>query len=492
MSHLEDRILNALETIRETEVLAVYGQGARSVRELVGKTGIKAKEVREILDMNNLPTERAEKVLDAFYSGVRSYDGIAEETGLSYSAICLALRGNRLKLPRRENCRTTKNRIKIREAIASGARTKKEIAIATGLSYQAVCNHLGGKVLKSSDSLKEEDLRKVRKAIAGGATTRMEIARVAGLSYPVVIRNIPLAGSRIEHDCYRKLNRELADRLISEGVVSTLAELGRQAGVSGERIRQYMGETGQRGRWKNAQVERREAIGNAVLIALQGKYNRASWAEQNAFEYASGLKRRGVWNSRWDDLVNLFKVYHGAKESGGDVPIEELGERSGFHKMSVSKVLRRTRLKTLCSPIKRVSRKEVERRKENVQQCYGLGLSAADIAHFSGLAERSITTTYKIKGRNCERLPCRGLTYRVASDIYEAMDHGGFSIDDALELTGASGIAVQTALARRAEYSAIIRKALKIFHPSRRKEGKPYLAIDERKKIYGKKGLDLR
>jgi hypothetical protein len=129
------------------------------------------------------------------------------------------------------------------------------------------------------------------------------------------------------------------------------------------------------------------------------------------------------------------------------------------------------------SPVGKETKKRVRQSVKRTQLGY------RDIAHFAGLNHWVVSSNSKdIRLENKRQFAAvvRGrerLSYRQASEIYEARDAGyfeEFGKEQVAELIGISEEAIEVAFDKRKIISGEIVKALDILHPGK-KHKKPYL-----------------
>lgn len=277
-------------------------------------------------------------------------------------------------------------------------------------------------------------------------------------------------------------------------------ELARLWGVTKQAVWNAIKSYGLHEEWKQAkksEKDKRVQVGNLsdminsiagelVVTINHGAYLRTGdgqWAEKMAFAY---LQRHRHSSNSFSKLVEVYSAYKIARDNGKRVSLTDFQELTGIHFTNVGNILRDSSLEPLVRG--RPKRKPVSKEKKDTLKrvaVEGTQLSAADVAYFLDVPEFVALKNLKAYGAmfsgGCRsKIGIRGsrsgrqLTYRVASEIYEAIDIG-FSVEEAAYLADSCVGVVQHALVQRRQIAGEIAETLRILYPKRRSR-KPYLS----------------
>ena len=486
MSLLEDRILRIVELRRK---------------------GLNERAIAENLNVSSEDVKFYESSLMDCLQRANSGRGV--------SAICREMRISQLVLTAFANYRGVeisehselnperKERYEQIKTFAEQGFTAREISERTGVALPVVyyaSNKYGIELKRAGDKMREEI-----KKLAEKGLTKKEIAKEIDVSYSHtkgICRQLIKAGEinsvKDERKIARFERRPEIDSMAEKGLL--LKEIGDRVGLTGERIRQYLHKAGLHEKRKEArrniaiqESERKEVLENLLCGVLSRAYNtEEDWVTRKAFEYVLQRKVEKFDSYSFETLVEFFRKYEKAKNSGKKVSLGNLVKGTGIpYLMGASIVLKAVGLKTLCQPTYRERESTPKEKKEALRRIVKIGsdLSSVDIAYFLRIPGRVASQNLKRYGREPRRglrnmyFDVRGnrkktnsgrkdLTYRLASQVYEAVDLG-YGIEESAFLLDTSDRVVQTALAHRGEFSNKISKTLKILYPGRTSR-KPY------------------
>ncbi|MBI2632505.1 hypothetical protein HYW75_05865 [Candidatus Pacearchaeota archaeon] len=276
-------------------------------------------------------------------------------------------------------------------------------------------------------------------------------------------------------------------RFVRRGL--TLEQIGDKFDLSREGIRQKINKCGLYGQWRTSrsyyeynererqlQQERGKLI-DVFQKKVQQQFNLidevTQWAEKKATEYKLSLK--GSSSKRFHPLINfeelvaVFRYYREAQLKGEKLSFEKISKRSGLKYASQSKKLfDKVGLQSLNWQVENTNRLS-EEQKEMISRSRSIKMNNSDRAFFMNLPVHTLIN-YGIKGSRVfvKVFGYKGvkLTYRLASQIYEAQDTG-FNREEILELFNTSPIYVDYALEHREEIAPKIIDALNVLHPGK-------------------------
>lgn len=286
------------------------------------------------------------------------------------------------------------------------------------------------------------------------------------------------------------------DSLVEKGL--SLKEIGFEAGLSETRVRQYVTGTGQYSYWidrrreflrsqthqRKLEVLQRKDYLAQLISLLKARFEqfpaKESWPYKKALEYCRysmslpRLSNRRNYSFR--RLVDMFKAYQDAKIGTRNVTLTKLGSilgSDGNH--GVIKILKSLGLSEPWHHSVRIP----EEVKKNIKYAAYTKLSPNDIAYLLGCSiDLVVNNSPRQRRRKVPILIGSGydqdnkLTYRIASQIYEAQDLA-FNEKEIAELLDIDDGKVIFAQNNRDAVGSEIIKALKILHPDKKVEG-PY------------------
>ena len=286
------------------------------------------------------------------------------------------------------------------------------------------------------------------------------------------------------------------DRLIDLGL--SLKEISEISGVSYQAISIYIMFSGKSKKWKykrdnikKREIEIKEEIRNEELkrvkcleeitaqIFSHMKYQAEieGWPSIKAVEYSATRKRKLPY--KFEDLITVFKRYKKAAGSDTRLSYRELCEGTKISEMILSHILKNVNLKPFYEEFSNV-RRLTESDKETLQKILNLGFPVPDIGYFLGVLPSTISQFYKRRNikiyRTETRIRPKGtsevLTYRLASQFYEAMDIG-FDTQEIMELYDRDIGVIELAKEKRSEIEPKIINLLRVMYNS--EINKPYL-----------------
>jgi hypothetical protein len=278
----------------------------------------------------------------------------------------------------------------------------------------------------------------------------------------------------------------------------SLREIARPESLTRECIRQYINECGLHGYWKKsrswyehkkAMPKRKTDENRTSLLAIVGARKNAlfvsfngTWAERKAIEYSLKFRPNQRYGITYDKLVKLFSVYDAARQRGEKKPFKEIGGDVGMPTSGIQRIFKRSNMPALCWTVSGRKRFSDEQKAILTRALASSPLTMNDAAFFTGTSESFIQgcligrsgkqRTIKTFGKGFS-VGVRFLTYRLASQIYEAQDLG-FKPDEVAELFDRPIKLVEYALKRRSTLQREIMRVLEKTYP-KQNITKPYL-----------------
>lgn len=513
--------------------------------------------------------ESAQAIRDSIEKGSKTIEEIMQDTGLAKSSVYVHSREYGINLPKQADKR--KERSKrfreekaplIRKAIEEGAVSMAEISRKVSISSQTLNSIAREYEIKLPDgrtSRREKKVEDIKKALEKGCFTLEAVGREVGICDAYVYRI--MRDEKIDFKKHREqkrgelikqaLDREVSsleelykvggfrtstglikyctknkislpenltpyksrpeiDELIEKGL--TLETIRREVGLSRERVRQYINETGQYNSYRKKRAEFKDNLGrgekgrkkiknlqgwflSAVRTRTEELARKEDWATQKAVEYLHSYKRVDKRNYSFDTLYKIFSRYENAMKRGEKLSLKELGEGLDIWYTVVGRILKEVGVE----PMYGNSTKTIKpgEKNEAVKRAINIDFSALDIAYFLGLPKGVPGNRYHDSGMKREvKRPIaafgeRGkigssefLNYRLASEIYEAVDCG-FNGKDIVELVGKSERLVDYTLSHRKEIEPQIVKGLRVLYNDLRGRvvKRPYVTSEMREKL---------
>lgn len=277
------------------------------------------------------------------------------------------------------------------------------------------------------------------------------------------------------------------DASIDDGLA--LVEHARNVGITRQGVHYYLKRRGMHQRWKQSrqalklrQIQEADKWEQALsqIVALLEKRAvklaaEKSWACQKAFEYLQVHKRSNI---PLDEITRFLQRYNDAVVSAKTPTVPELGYDMVVSSGTLYNILASSGVRPLNRSNKRKfipnNRKAIILRGSNLKMSYG------DMSYYSKLPEHVLYYFFKTNKivrpkvrSNLKMIGDKALTYRLASNVYEALDLG-FSKGEIAELFDTSEEIVDYASEHRKQLSKFIIKCLRTLYPSTTIE-KPYI-----------------
>ncbi len=455
--------------------------------------------------------EKAPLIRKAIEEGAVSMTDISRKTSINWMTLYNIAGEYGIKLPDGRNLKREKKVEAIKKALERGCFTLEVVAQETGISnkYAKIIMNDEGINFKEYKRKKREEL--IKQALGNSVNSLEELCKIGGFRKPGgLIKFCAKNKISLPENLIPYKTRPEIDELIEKGL--TLEAICREVGLSRERVRQYINETGQYGSYKKKRAEFKDNLGRGekgrekidnfrrqflsiVRARTEELAQKKDWATQRAVEYLHYYKRTDKRNYSFNTLYKIFSRYENAKEKGEKLSLKELGEGLDIWHHSVGSILKEVGVEPMYGG--RVKKIKSGEKNEAVKRAINTDFSALDIAYFLGLpkwvpgnryydsgmkreVKRPIATFSKIGKIGSSEF----LSYRLASEIYEARDCG-INRKDIVELVGKSGELVEYALEHRGEIEPQIVKGLRILYNDSggRVVKKPYVTAEMREKL---------
>ncbi len=266
---------------------------------------------------------------------------------------------------------------------------------------------------------------------------------------------------------------EMKDQLSSQGKLITC-----------EGARLYIVVSGQHNYWKGKREERKQQSGELLqsriqfLSLLEARIAQLAttkgFAYEKAWEY---VKQRKISSGKdlipFKTVVRLFDDYKYAADREVQLSYAELSEGLNIDPMSTLRILSAVGLPSLYWNCKSYPHRYYQEKRAVLKQARNLPLSIPDLEYFLQISNQFITVVFKeMKVKRPKRIIKQfgfgqsksNLTYRLASQIYEAQD-AGFTPADTVQLLDSNPIVIKYALEHRPQLEQTILGALKLFYP---------------------------
>jgi hypothetical protein len=357
----------------------------------------------------------------------------------------------------------------------------KEISERVGLANSTVCEY--SRELKISRM--QRKMLVLKKALNDGVKSLEYLCKTIGAKSPQSVWMICRQfGLNLPDDIKPYRTCPEIDKYIDEEFPPSLSEIGNAIGVSRERVRQYIEYSGQRAEYRRkrsnsynwAQEKMRKEIYSRLLSVMKSREmqlaKKEGWAAKKAVQYIHKLKRRRSRNCPLQNIIDLLIYYEDARLKKQKISMMELSGLSKIHPASINNIFKSVDIEPMHKR-KKFLGNEI---KGKIADSSALPISNSDVSYFLNLDCRCINKYAPAKGPKIIYHIGRGnkLTYRVASQIYEAHDIG-FNDAEISELFELHEKAVIYAKEHRQEIEPVIVNALNMLYPERRKD-KPYIA----------------
>lgn len=353
---------------------------------------------------------------------------------------------------------------------------------------------------------KETIVGDIRRAIEEGADSILKIEIKLGYSSLTIKRYASEAGVELpvgkRGRRKGKIPRPDITELAMRGL--SLSEVGKRVGLSRERVRQIVESSGiskeyseKRKKVKEelrAEKKQPERAFGEILWHLDRRAEELArqegWAYEKAVEYVNKptrIVRSKLRSHSFNDVLGIFQTYETAKSNGEKLSLKKLCEGTGFFLTQARKILNSVGVEPMHGTFDRhVTPKH---KKEAIYRSTGVGMSNMDIAYFLWLKPHVVDQNLGRKGLSSKRPEIKGfikkfgsgkeqknLTYRLASEIYEACD-AGFNLEETCELLDTTPEIVEYAIMNDGKIGEEIVKALRVLYddesidePSRRRD----------------------
>lgn len=394
---------------------------------------------------------------------------------------------------------------KIIAAAGDKTKTLREIAAECHLNSKIIAQYLynynieyatikGSK--KGPNALKK--IPRLKEIIAQGETSGETLCKIIGTKSIRYLQefcsqhNITLPKNITP---YRR--RPNIDTLIEQGL--TLEEISQNNLLSRERIRQYINDSGQHDYFVQRRKTQKELESAAardktrreLITILQDRlYQKAKeqgWAYEKAVEYDLSRKQIRTTGPRkalpLARLITLFETYENAKKNNHRMSLQDLQNETELHFVTIGKIFRKMHIKPMYDTPHHLALENQER----IKKAATLEVSCSDIAYFLGLPLYTINNCLAGLHLRQPRIGKRPsifrvshleaqqshLTYRLASQIYEAHDLG-FDENDITNLFNTHIKITTYTLEQRSTLAPKIIRALHTLYPNHN-INKPYL-----------------
>ena len=426
-----------------------------------------------------------------------SVEAIAAAVGLSESSVRTYSSIADIPLPRKKS--RVEERITAIRAAAATATSVEEIATAVGLSERSVriYSSSAGIPLPRKKARMEERIQRqyrrdedsvtlLRQVLEKGEKSLEQICRRANLSSTSVMDICRKYSVLLPTDLIPWRQRPEIDVLIDQGL--TLKETGDRVGLTRERIRQYINNSGQYTDWKSRrqspkleqkkqeqllEFERQRFLSLLAPRRIDQLAEQQGWTYQKAVQF---LRSRRDTKHSFKFLIMLFAGYQYAQERGVKLSLEEFGEDVGSNSSEVGRIFKAVGLEPLYGGSNRPTKEVLSNIKQKLQRAFPLPMPLSDIAYFCNLRARNVSVYFARRKLKRQRHPIimsfgfsspERLTYRLASQIYEAQDLG-FPLEETAELYDTTPRVVAYAQDNRMEGKCLeieIIRALGIIYP---------------------------
>ncbi len=386
---------------------------------------------------------------------------------------------------------------RIRAELATGETSIESIANTLKLAPKTVCvygrqlgYHLQQGTLQPEGNIHrgrpvklptETRLIAITQALAKGERSLEELCKLTSYSPRMLRRFCAEYDIDLPQDLIPYKYRPEIDRLIEEGWV--LQDIGDEVGLTYPAIQQYIAASGQHELWERAKerkqsTQEKDALSRRMHLEqldvllrgrLRSQAKTEGWAYEKAVDYFNARKIRESSRSiSLFVLVDALKRYESAQELGERRSLENLAEGLPLTYAHFGRVLNQLGLKPLSGDRSKKKKEEYKDKPSAILRASELDISSGDMAYFLDVSPAFVDHH---REDNCIN-PYRGflgvvgrqwITYRLASQIYEAKD-AGFTPDEIPELLDASVTVVSYALKQRSTFEVKIIDGLRVLY----------------------------
>jgi DNA-binding CsgD family transcriptional regulator/predicted transcriptional regulator len=518
------------------------GKSQRTIYVYGHSAGIKGLSLKSETKRKSSLEETVEAIRKFVAEGETSYEAIAEKLGKKPATVRNYARSAGIKSLRytkvaKKHISPQEGIEIVKRFYAEGVTSCAEIGARIGKRPMTVYRYARAadvplvlfegrrknKRVSSKNRKKEESFAQIRQALSEGVTTVEALQEKVGLAGVTIINYAREAGIVLPEGSFSEAlrlvgKRNLEDRmnhpeevvsderrlttdaLIADGL--SIPDIADAAGGTRQAIQQYIMTSGQYSTWKKKRAENKQArisekqdirrarteFVTALKMILVKKVKELSWPEQKAWEYYISFKTDVESGYSFDQLVEIFSRYEKAERDGRVLSLEELsqGVARNIYPSTVGRVFKRVGLHPMYGHLERSTTPKYK--KEAMQRAFALDLPSNDIAYFLGMSDYNVSQKFTMTGRrpHVKRLISkRGsiygkhISYRLASEVYEAVD-AGFKKKDICKLVDANVEVVDYALENRGVLQEKIVHALRVMYPDR-VIIRPYLSSYDRK-----------
>ncbi len=334
----------------------------------------------------------------------------------------------------------------IEQAIADGANSVENVAKQVGLAESTIRDYgsrygirIPGTRIRpylNSDALNKQ-AGSLLQALSEGENSLERLCAITGKG-PYALRNFCKKNEiSLPEDLIPYSPRSDIVELIPLGL--TLEEMGEKVGFTRERVRQILCDGGyttihQESKRKLREDRKRkigqEALSKQIFLSLlQARQKelaqQSGYAQQKAVQYQINCPG-SIY--QYADLVTFFTKVENARKNGVKSSLEELCEGLPWCFPVGGRILKKVGDEPLFGT-REVSSHLSPDEAEAVKQTFNLEMSASDVGYFLGRPDHVVNQRWaklgsKKRSTYIKRLKGHFLTYRLASQIYEAQDLG--------------------------------------------------------------------
>jgi len=268
------------------------------------------------------------------------------------------------------------------------------------------------------------------------------------------------------------------DECIDQGL--TLEQMSESHGKSKEYYRQYINATGQYDQFRKNRhdaihlpLRKKRAIKNLINILHKHVIKRRieiNWAMGKALEYRHHNNSRSI---NLDILFSIFDKYDKAIKEGKKLSLNELGEGSHIYPANVGRILKNAGLQPMYGTLERKATSKKE--KIMIKRSFRLPLNSIDISYFIGTKKHNVHDKFRMMGgrkNQQSKFLSKRITYRLASQVYEAQDIH-MDNEDICDLLEINEELLAYITLKRDSYEPRIIKALRVIYADKNLN-KPY------------------
>ena len=495
MSLLEDRILRIIELRQAGKDNEAIARSLKIPAAMVQKYEQSAKQ-----DLQEILTDEK----------IQTLGEIADELRMSRTVTGMAMEYFGLHISEKSH-RVNPHSADIAR-LAEEGKTRREIAQELGLSYGSVRTIAQQESIAITPAYRGRkgmvsfERPRVRPKPSEQALTIQTALNKGERSLEVLVREAQCGLIKF-HDICRDYHITLPDDIIpyrsrsefDAGIArgDSINKIAIATGKSRQLIHIYIKRSGQQYFWEKQKAERKQQGRQELedekdeqrnaLYQMEEKIRAMAkeqgWAYEKMVEYDFS-RQKNVANIPLETLLHFFQRYETAQSEGKKLSLKKLS-RGLFGMAMAGRLLEDVGLKPLYGNWDTPSREVTQQKKELILRAASTPLSAADLEYFTGIPAHSIGQYILKEGEREQKASTAGiksfdykktkeiLTYRLASEIYEARDCG-FTPEDTIFLLDSQQQVVEYALEHEKKISKTIINALQNLYPEK-SITKPYL-----------------